>query len=531
MTESLVYKLASTPEEFEAIHRLNYQSFVEEIPQHAANPERRLVDRFHGENTYAICLDGEHLVGMIAGRCQRPFSLDQKIDNLDQHLPPHRKVVEVRLLAVAPKHRKQAVFTRLAGVLARHFRAAGCDLAIISGTLRQVPLYAHLGFEPFGQPVGGGEATYQPMCMTLQRFKSQARALLIKAGGRPVSLLPGPVEIASGVTSALHAPALYHRDPGFDVLMKRVRDKLCELTQAAHVVLMSGSGTLANDAVAAQLAAGNATGIVLSNGEFGERLADHARRWRLNFRAVGSPWGSSLDLASLEEHLKKGDIGWVWAVACETSTGTHNATQALKRVCRSHGVDLCLDAVSAVGMQPCDLSGVHLASAVSGKALGAYSGLAMIFHDGRLDRSGRLPRYLDLASYEDSASVPFTQSSNLLAALDASLQDTDWPMRWRRIRDADTALHDGLRDAGFQIVGTRERMPGIMTLAIPAETSSSLLAKSMARHGYLLAGHSNYLQTRNWLQICLMGQWQDDLLEVLPKQLARQLKRAMAMEV
>lgn len=128
--------------------------------------------------------------------------------------------------------------------------------------------------------------------MTLQRFKSQAHALLVQAGGKPVSLLPGPVEIASGVTSALHAPALYHRDPGFDVLMKRVRDKLCELTQASHVVLMSGSGTLANDAVAAQLAAGNASGIVLSNGEFGERLADHARRWRLNFRAVGSPWGS-----------------------------------------------------------------------------------------------------------------------------------------------------------------------------------------------------------------------------------------------
>lgn len=530
MTESLVYKLASTPEEFEAIHRLNYLSFVEEIPQHAANPERRLVDRFHGENTYAICLDGEQLVGMIAGRCQRPFSLDQKIPNLDQHLPPHRKVVEVRLLAVTPTHRKQAVFTRLAGVLARHFRAAGCDLAIISGTLRQVPLYAHIGFEPFGQPVGSGDATYQPMCMTLQRFKSQARALLINAGGRPVSLLPGPVEMSAEVTSALHAPALYHRDPGFDVLMKRVRERLCALTQSSHVVLMSGSGTLANDAVAAQLAVANTAGIVLSNGEFGERLADHARRWRLNFRAVGSPWGSPLDLARLEEHLKHGNIGWVWAVACETSTGTHNATEALKRLCRAHGADLCLDAVSAVGLQPCDLSGVHLASAVSGKALGAYSGLAMVFHDGQLDRSGRLPRYLDLASYEDNAGVPFTQSSNLLAALDASLQGTDWPMRWRRIREADTALQEGLQDAGFQIVGQRERMPGILTLAIPTEISATLLAKSMARHGYLLAGHSSYLQTRNWLQICLMGQWQDDLLEVLPRQLARQLKRARAME-
>ena len=525
MVEPLVYKLASTPEEFEAIHRLNYLSFVEEIPQHAANPERRLVDRFHAENTYAICLEGEHLVGMIAGRCQRPFSLDQKIADLDRHLPAHRKAVEVRLLSVVPRHRKQAVFTRLAGVLARHFRSAGCDLAIISGALSQLPLYAHLGFEPFGERVGSGDAVYQPMCMSLQRFKSQARTLLVKAGGRPVSLLPGPVEIAPHVTAALQAPALYHRDPGFSALMQRTRARLCELTHASHGVLMSGSGTLANDAIAAQLAAKKGVGIVLSNGEFGERLLDHAQRWRLSFQALSSPWGSPLDLARLEKRLRDGGIAWVWAVACETSTGAWNPVDALKRLCRSHGVDLCLDAVSAVGLQPCDLSGVHLASGVSGKALGAYAGLAMVFHDGRLHRGGDLPRAMDLAFWEDSGGVPYTQSSNLWAALDASLQATDWAARWHRIRQTDAALHAGLRDAGFTLVGESERVPGIITLSLPAAITSHSLAHSMARFGYLLAGHSHYLQARNWLQICLMGQWQDDLMDVLPQQLARQAKR------
>ena len=98
-TSSLRFKLADRPEEFEAIHRLNYRTFVQEIPQHAANAEERLVDRFHAENTYAVCLQGEELVGMIAGRSQRPFSLDQKLGGeLDRHLPPHDRVVEVRLL-------------------------------------------------------------------------------------------------------------------------------------------------------------------------------------------------------------------------------------------------------------------------------------------------------------------------------------------------------------------------------------------------------------------------------------------------
>ena len=34
----LVFKVASADWEFEQIHRLNYRTFVEEIPQHASNP-------------------------------------------------------------------------------------------------------------------------------------------------------------------------------------------------------------------------------------------------------------------------------------------------------------------------------------------------------------------------------------------------------------------------------------------------------------------------------------------------------------
>jgi len=177
MARSLRFKLADQSAEFEAIHRLNYRTFVEEIPQHPPNAERRLVDRFHAENTYAIGLDDTELVGMIAGRCARPFSLDQKLPDLDRYLPPHRKVVEVRLLAVEPGHRKQVVFARLAGVLASHYRALGCDLAIISGTVRELKLYRHLGFRPFGPLVGDTQARYQPMVLTLDDYLAHATHL------------------------------------------------------------------------------------------------------------------------------------------------------------------------------------------------------------------------------------------------------------------------------------------------------------------------------------------------------------------
>lgn len=155
---------------FDTIHRLNYQTFVEEIPQHAPNPQRRLVDRFHHQNTYVICLAGDELVGMLSGRCERPFSLDQKVPELDRWLPAHRKAVEARLLTVACPYRNGPVFHGLLTHFCRVFMSMGCDLAVVSGTLRQLKLYRHLGFQFFAQPVGTPAAAYQPMWLSLARF-------------------------------------------------------------------------------------------------------------------------------------------------------------------------------------------------------------------------------------------------------------------------------------------------------------------------------------------------------------------------
>ena len=167
--DRLLYKIAERSD-FDAIHRLNYETFVEEIPQHAPNPERRLVDRFHAGNTYVICLADSGLVGMVCGRCERPFSLDLKVADLDRWLPAHRKAVEMRLLSVARAYRKTSVFRGLMEFLSRHFMAQGCDLAVISGTVRELKLYRHLGFEPFGACVGTADALYQPMYLTLDAF-------------------------------------------------------------------------------------------------------------------------------------------------------------------------------------------------------------------------------------------------------------------------------------------------------------------------------------------------------------------------
>jgi hypothetical protein len=171
MQARLSFRIAESEAEFEAIHRLNYRTFVEEIPQHGSNPEQRLVDRFHAQNTYIIALAGSELAGMLALRTERPFSLHEKLPELDDYLPIGGQIAEVRLLAIEPHWRGSAVMAGLANFLEPECRARKLEMLIVSATTRQRRLYRHLGFSEFGPLVGHEGAWFQPMRLTWPQFQ------------------------------------------------------------------------------------------------------------------------------------------------------------------------------------------------------------------------------------------------------------------------------------------------------------------------------------------------------------------------
>ena len=167
---SLRIKIASEPWELEQVYGLNYRTFVEEIPQHSANEERRLIDRRLERSDCYVCLDGRRLRGMVAICGERPFSLDAKLGDLDSHLPRHERPCEIRLLAVEKDDRGGQVFAALMAALVRHSRQRGYDLAVLSGAQSQLRLYRHIGCVPFGPPLGTEAARYQGMYLTWDRL-------------------------------------------------------------------------------------------------------------------------------------------------------------------------------------------------------------------------------------------------------------------------------------------------------------------------------------------------------------------------
>lgn len=338
------------------------------------------------------------------------------------------------------------------------------------------------------------------------------------------NFLTGPVALRPEVRAAFLAAPVSHREPAFLEMMSRTRASLNALVNASHVALLVGSGTLANDAVAAQLKGIEGTGLVLANGEFGDRLIDHALRWDLSFTAEQQRWGKEFDWKHLRQVAQRRQPAWIWAVLTETSTGVMNPPTELLALSESVGADLCIDSVSAIGLMPVNLRRVRFATAVSGKGLAAFPGLAAVFHDGRLASSARIPRYLDLANYEATDSVPFTHSSNLLAALDRSLTLTSWPRKFESVRRKSRTLRAALRSHALPpLAPEAHAAPGIVTVAIPHDVSASDVALALSEQGIQIAYQSQYLHRRNWLQICLMGVLNEAALRRLPSELAKQV--------
>jgi len=526
MQPSLQFKIASEESEFEQIFRLNYITFVEEIPQHRPNPERRLVDRFHHENTYMIALEDGRLIGMLAARDKRPFSLDEKLGNIDSYLPPGRNAFEIRLLSVDPKHRSGAVLQGLLKLVVGYGKARHYNLAIISGTVKQSRLYRHLGFVPFGPLVGSPEAPYQPMYLTLESFESTAPSWVNVPADRgrektTLYFLTGPVSTRPEIQSAMGAPPVSHRSDQFRENFESIRRRLCKLVKARNVQILLGSGTLANDAIAAQLALDSSRGIILSNGEFGTRLFDHARRAGLAFEQVEIEWGAAFERDKVQQAVDRAAPAWMWAAACETSTGVLNDLGMLQDICSGHGVNLCLDCVSAIGTLPMDVSGVYFASCVSGKGLGAFPGLSMVFYNHDLAiQPSRLPRYLDLGYYETQGGIPFTHSSNLLASLSAALKRYDSEQPFAEIAELSNWLRLRLRDLEYRILAPdAHASPAVVTLALPGDLNSNVVGDSLRAHGLLVGYQSEYLRQRNWIQICLMGHCSREHLALLLKEL------------
>lgn len=166
------FRVVQTASEMEAVHRLNYRTFVNEIPQHPSIPGGILVDKFHDKNLYFGAFRENELVGMVSVHSRPPFSISNRLEDPSLLESLADRPLEVRLLAVLPSERYGIVFAGLGWQVYRFAKGRKYTHLLISGLLQRKSLYHRLGFHPVGKPVGKDNAQFIPMVLNLDEVPS-----------------------------------------------------------------------------------------------------------------------------------------------------------------------------------------------------------------------------------------------------------------------------------------------------------------------------------------------------------------------
>lgn len=168
----MIIKEADKQEEFDQIFKLNYKTFVEEIPQHNKRTDLKLVDKFHDKNKYVIALKNNRLIGMVCYNTERPFSLEQKGVNIDDFVSSVNGIAEIRLLSIEKVYRNTSVTYKVLRYLITILKSKGISFGLISATTTQLSFYHKIGFKSFGGLTGKSGAYFQPMYISLNSLKN-----------------------------------------------------------------------------------------------------------------------------------------------------------------------------------------------------------------------------------------------------------------------------------------------------------------------------------------------------------------------
>jgi 2-aminoethylphosphonate-pyruvate transaminase len=335
---------------------------------------------------------------------------------------------------------------------------------------------------------------------------------------------PGPVMTSRRLKSVLAHPDMPHRQPAFERIVRRIRANLLTLFRADAdyiSVVISGSGTAANETALSSIVKPGEEVLLIKNGEFGNRLEDILRCYGYTCRTIDLPWGTMPDPDAVGAVLAANPrLAWGCMVYHETSTGMINPVRAVGEVARSHGRKLFIDCVSAVGGQDIDVLRDHIdvCTGVPNKALSGATGCSFIVvRRASVPALGPdMPRrniYLNLQKHiewaEKTNQTPNTPAVTMFIALDAALEELmeeGLDTRIHRYQECAAILRAGVRALGLRVLLPDAQASNTVTsVFLPAGVMLKDFITDLDRRGSVVYPGKGPFYEQNVFQIANMG--------------------------
>jgi 2-aminoethylphosphonate-pyruvate transaminase len=326
-----------------------------------------------------------------------------------------------------------------------------------------------------------------------------------------ILLNPGPVNVSPRVQQSLLRGDLCHREEEFSDLLVAVRGKLLQAfaPRGYTAVPLSGSGTLAVEAMISSALPEGRKLLIINNGVYGERMLRMAEAHRIPVVELRYGWTEQPDLSQIEATLEADPaISGVALVHHETTTGLLNPVAEVGAITRRAGRLFLLDAVSALGGEELDIArdGVDLCACTANKCVQGLPGVAFVLvRNEAMSAMQEYPRrslYLNLPLHweaQERRSIPFTPAVQAWYALDAALDELleeTVPARVRRYRAAAQLLREGFARLGLKFLLPPEyRVNSLTSLLLPEGMTYQRLHDDLKARGFVIYEGQGKLQT------------------------------------
>ena len=242
----------------------------------------------------------------------------------------------------------------------------------------------------------------------------------------------GPVNVAKKPKKLMPYPEIGHREDEFMDLYNSIKDKLYEVLQVSkkqfEFAIIGGSGTAAIESMITSVVSKKI--LVISNGAFGERAYKICAIHRLPRAFLRYEWGEYPNIEEIDKILNDNpEIGFVYMVHMETSTGMLNPVKEVGKLCKRYNKTYLVDSVCAIAGEELNMNvfNIDFCTFSSNKGIGGPPVLGMVCcRKSKLYNLKKRSMYLDLSAYlhyGKKSQTPFTPAIPLFYIMNETLRD------------------------------------------------------------------------------------------------------------
>jgi aspartate aminotransferase-like enzyme len=295
-------------------------------------------------------------------------------------------------------------------------------------------------------------------------------------------------------------PTLHHRTPEFEAIFKEARERLLKLYGMDECVMLASSGTGAMQACVINFCEKKA--LTVNAGKFGERFGKIAKSAGKELVELTYEWNTPVNLEDVKEALAAHpDIDAFFVQVCESAGGLRHPVEEIAAYIKSVNASIMVvaDGITAVGVEPIDVTHIDALITGSQKALMLPPGLAMIgLSNAAVEKIGAgEDYYFNLASEikkQQQNTTAYTAATTLIIGLNAIFDEIE--KEGIEVLYAATAKRAKATQAALEAIGFEmyPQTPALSMSTVFDEDAEPIRKLLKTKYGVNMAGGQDHLK-------------------------------------